>query len=376
MAIINKKLYDTNLLLIVHSSRLGNKYECHRFREYNIDIDLETDADAFDFVFKNPNSVYTSLFSKFDIVEIYLNNIGVMTGRVDTVAYYWDSGDDYIRVTGRDLAAPLVDNHALPTTLQNIKPRDYIAGKCTYYGISMSSVESMKTISKYIVGVGETEMSIMQKMAVNENKKIWLDYKTLHVGNWSTSVQPSYTFTSGNEIPVDKRCIPILTFSLEDNGTEVYSESIVYGSTSSGENKVVGNSKNNYMYNNKIHKRIAISASNNDGSDVYKATAEDNVRYGFDNSITLQITVRTASTLIKPNTTAWVIDMKTRTNAVFFIKKVTYSKNTTDGSITSITMIPSKASNDYMYSEQGTLAGGITGKAKMSFDDLWNSKKG
>lgn len=370
----NKKQYDTNILLVVYSSRLGGRYECHRFREYNIDLDLETDADAFDFVFKNANSVYTSLFSKFDVVEIYLNDVGIMAGRVDTVTYYWEAGESYIRVSGRDLAATMIDNHALPTTLQNINPNQYIAEKCSTYGIPNTNIESMSLVDKYVVGVGESEMSIIAKMVDNENKKMWLDYKTFYVGDWAMDTQPTYTFTNG--VPVDKMCIPILSFELEDDGDEVFSESIVYGGASSGENKVLGTSKNNWMISNGIKRRVVRSSQNNDGSDTYTANAEDDVRYGFDNSHRLEISVGTRKELIKPNTTAWVIDTITKTNAIFFIKKVTYTKNLSNGSITKITMVPSKKANDEMYAAQGSLNGGITGKAAWTFNELWANKKG
>ena len=93
--------YDTNLLLTVESSRLGGKYEVHRFLEYKIDIDLETDADGFDFVLTNPNSGYTGLFSKFDKVEIKLNNKPIMRGRVDNVKYITNETSNSIQLSGR-----------------------------------------------------------------------------------------------------------------------------------------------------------------------------------------------------------------------------------------------------------------------------------
>lgn len=375
MAVKKINQYDTNLLFVVYSSRLGGKFECHRFREYSIDLDLDTDADAWDFVFKNPNNVYTSLFSKFDMVDIYIDGKGIMSGRVDNVVYHSDDTDNYVRVSGRDLVAALVDNHAIPTTLQNIRPHEYIASKCSEYGIPYTNLDkTMKIVQKNIIGVGESEMSIISKFVNNENKKIWLDYKTLYTGKWNMDARPEYTFTRG--VPIEKACIPILSFELSDSALEVYSESIVYGSTSSGENKVIGSSKNSYMVKNGIKRRMTTNSSNDDGANKYTANAEDDVRYGFDNSVSLEISIRTKGILVKPNTTAWVIDMSTRTNAIFFIKKVNYSKSLDSGSITRISMIPSKKANDQMYAAQGTLGGGITGKASMTFNDLWNAKKG
>lgn len=130
------------------------------------------------------------------------------------------------------------------------------------------------------------------------------------------------------------------------------------------------------MINKGIKRRVVRSSQNNDGSDTYTANAEDDVRYGFDNSHRLEISVRTRKELIKPNTTAWVIDTITKTNAIFFIKKVTYTKNLSNGSITKITMVPSKKANDEMYAAQGSLNGGITGRAAWTFNELWANKKG
>ena len=48
-------------------------YEVHRFTDYSIDLDLETDSDAFKFTLLNPNGIYTGLFSKFDEVTIEID---------------------------------------------------------------------------------------------------------------------------------------------------------------------------------------------------------------------------------------------------------------------------------------------------------------
>jgi prophage tail gpP-like protein len=373
---INDSKYDTNLLVTVYSSRLGGKFECHRFREYSIDMDLETDSDAFDIVFKNPNNVYTSLFSKFDMIEITLNGKGIVKGRVDVIQYSWDDTDSYIRVSGRDIASQLIDNHALPATLQNIKPHDYIAGKCKEYGIPNTALDTTAAIiPKLVVGIGESEVSVINNMLKIENKKMWLDYDTIHTGLWDTQAMPSYTFTRG--VPIDKACIPIVSFDLKDDGLEVPSEYIIYGSNSNGSNSVLGKSQNSYMINNGIKRRVVNSLADNSVSSKSASDAQIAIREKFDNSIQLDITVVNKSVMIKPNTTAWVIDMETRTNAIFFIKKVTYLKGMTAGSTIKVSMIPAKKTCDLLYNNQGNkLNGGVTGYAQMSFDDLWANRKG
>lgn len=374
--VINDNRYDTNLLLNVYSSRLGGKFECHRFREYSIDMDLETDSDAFDFVFKNPNSVYTSLFSKFDIVEIMINGKGLMKGRVDIPQYTWDDADSYVRVTGRDIASPLIDSHALPATMQNIKPYDYIMKKCKEYGIPKTSLDkTMPIVPKLVIGIGESEISVINNMLKLDNKKAWLDYETIHTGIWDMQAIPSYTFTRG--VPIDKVCIPIISLDLKEDGTEIPSEYIIYGSNNNGSNNVLGKAQNDYMTNHNIKRRVVTSLADNSVASKSSSNAQIAIREKFDNSTQLDIVVTDKSIMIKPNTTAWVIDMETRINAIFFIKKVTYLKSIMAGSTVKISMIPAKNTNELLYKSQGNkLNGGITGYAQMTFDDLWASRKG
>ena len=177
----NQKQYDTNLLFKVWSSKLGGSYECHRFREYSIDLDLETDTQAFDFVFKNVNYVdqsngggnyhggYISLFAMFDKVEIYLNDVPIIKGRIDEVKYVWEAGDSYIHVTGRCVGAALVDNNCRPTTLQNVKPNAYIQERCGEYGINCKIDGQLSLVKERIIGVGETEISVINDMIKSDN---------------------------------------------------------------------------------------------------------------------------------------------------------------------------------------------------------------
>lgn len=376
--ILNKQKVDTSLLLIVYSSRFGGKYQCHRFREYNIDLDLETDSDAFDFVFKNPNSIYTGLFSKYDKVEIWINNVGIMKGTVDSAEYHWDSSDSYIRVVGRDMVAPLIDNDVLPTTLQNIKPHEYISKVCNSYNITNLKLDTtMSSITKLVLNVGESEMSVINTMAKNERRKAWLDYDTFHTGTWSKDVAPSFTFTRG--VPVDKMCIPIKSFTYKEDGTTVPSEYIIYGNSSSNgsTNSVMGKAQNDYMVNNGIKRRLTENANSDITTKDSTSNAQDTIREKFDNSYTAEMVIASHNYAIKPNTTVWVIDMETRTNAIFFVKKVTYSKSIESGTEIKLSMIPSKAACDALFNGQGTkMNGGIVGYQQMTFDDLWNNKKG
>lgn len=359
----NEKLYNTNLLLLVNSSRLGGVYECHRFREYRIDLDLEVDSNGWDFVFKNANQVYTSLFSRFDEIEVYIEDKPVIKGRVDRVEYSWDDNDSTIHVSGRDMAAVLVDNDALPQTRQNVKPHDYIAEKCKEYGIPKWQLDdSIEVTDKLIIGTGESEISIMKNILLESRKRMWFLWDTVYVGDWSTDAQISYLFTRGRP---DLGGTPIKSLKLTEDGTTEVSELIIYGSTNSGENKVTGTAQNDSLISRGIKRRHTKRSYNNDAASKYASSAVRDVRDGFRDNTTVEIKVRTTKDLILPNRTARVIDSVTQIDTTMFIKSVTYSKDATNGSETTITLVLDDKSFEILWAGQGTkAAGGISGTAK------------
>ena len=70
----------------IDSNRNGRTYRVYRFSEFNVELDLTTDADIFDFVLKNPNGIYSGLFSKFDNCRLKVNGKVIMKGNLDKVA--------------------------------------------------------------------------------------------------------------------------------------------------------------------------------------------------------------------------------------------------------------------------------------------------
>lgn len=367
-------MYDTNTNLTVNSSRLGGKYIVHRFTEYKIDIDLENDCDGFDFVLTNPEGVYTGLFSKFDAINIDIQNMTLINGSVDCVNYIWEDDDSKIKISGRDVVSPLVDNDAIPGTKTNVSPVSYISSKCAEYGIKFGGCsESIPAIKKLIIGTGESEISVINNILMESRMRIWAIYDTVYVGKWNTSAKPTYLFTRG--VPREYSGIPIKSLSLKEDGTDTKSELRIYGSMSDGSEKVVGTAKNDWMISMGIKKRKVDRSSNNDSTSRYSANALRDVRESFRDNIILEIKVRGTS-IVLPNRTARVIDSKTKINSDWFIKKVTYSKDM-NGSLTTITMIPDDTTFEVLWNGQGTKKdGGITGTPKMTLDEILNKIKG
>jgi hypothetical protein len=150
----------------IDSNRVGRTYEVFRFSEFHVDIDLDTDADAFDFVLKNPGGIYTGLFSKFDNCRIKVNGKKVMDGNLDKVEYICRDDDDYILLSGRDLCWKFIDNDALPDTIENVKPKSYIENKCKEYGMltilevhdetGSNDIADLKDAAKYFANMAES----------------------------------------------------------------------------------------------------------------------------------------------------------------------------------------------------------------------------
>lgn len=368
--------YDTNILFRVNSSRLGGWYEVHRFTDYSIDLELETDADAFRFTILNPNGVYTGLFSKFDDITLEIDKKPVMKGKIDCVEYSWDDSGCRISVNGRDLMSALVDNDALPGTHKNIKPTTYIANKCAEYGIKSAIDPSIDTVEQLIIGCGESEISVINNIVMEgSRKRVWFDFDTLHAGDWNDKAQPTYLFTRGIK---DRPGIPIKKFRIREDGTDTKSEVRIYGSTNGGAEKVVGTATNEYMISRGIKKRMTKRSSNNDSASKYLSNALRDVRDSFRDGVEIELEVKTGhGGLILPNRTAQVIDTITKVNAVFFITGVTYSKDLNNGSITKVTMIPGETAFDVVWKSQSTPANGsFVGTHKMTLAELVAQRRG
>jgi prophage tail gpP-like protein len=366
--------YDTNILFRINSFRFNKWYEIHRFTEYSIDFELETDADAFRFTISNPNGIYTGLFSKFDEITIEINKKPVMLGSIDSVEYSWDDNGSIIRIEGRDLMSALVDNDAIPGTHKNIKPSTYITNKCMEYGIKSDVDSSIATVDQLIIGCGESEISIINNIVMDSRKRVWFEYDTLHAGKWNDNAQPIYLFTRGIK---DKPGIPIKRLTLKEDGTDTKSEVRIYGSTDNGAEKVVGTATNSYMTNRGIKKRMTKRSSNNDSVSKYSANALSDIRDSFRDNVEIEIEVKTGhGGLILPNRTAQIIDTVTKVNAVFFIVGVSYSKNKNNGSITKVTMIPGETAFDVTWQSQDSNGGSFTGTHKMTISELVAQRRG
>ena len=333
----------------IDSNRMGRTYSVFRFSEFNVELDLETDADAFDFVLKNPGGVYSGLFSKFDNCRIKVNGNVVLVGNLDKVVYIENADNNYIQLSGRDVCWMFVDNDALPDSKENVDPKRYIEGKCSEYGVKCS-ISSADSYDKLVIGMGESEISIMNNILLESKQRIWYLVDTLYTGRWRTGRTPSHVFVKNTT----ETGIPIVSFNLDEDGTDMASEMHVYGSNGDGGYDLVGSSYNNYMRRLGIKKRKTRRAYSDKASSKYKSIADEDIRDTFRNNNELTIEVRfDAVNYYMPNTTAQVVNGTCGMNSLFFIKKVQYSKTVKGGSKVTLVMIPADTTFESTWQNSG-----------------------
>lgn len=334
----------------IDSNRTKKTYNVFRFSEFNVDLDLETDADIFDFVLKNPNGIYTGLFSKFDNCRLKVNGATILVGNLDKVEYICRDDDDYIQLSGRDLCWKLVDNDALPDTIENVQPKSYIENKCNEYGIK-HVISSADKYDKLVIGCGESEISIFHNILLESRQRVWYSVDTLNTGDWGTNKPPKHIFV----MYTSETGIPIKTFRLVEDGTDMKSEMRVYGSDSNGGYNLIGSSVNEYMKKINIFKRRTRRAYFESASSKYTEVANRDIRDTFRDNNELVIEVRLdKNSVYIPNTTARVINGRCGVDALFFIKRVAYTKSLTDGSVATLTLIPADSTFEKTWQTDGT----------------------
>lgn len=335
---------SSDVTIEIDSRRCGRSYEVLRFSEFDVKLDLETDADSFDVVAENPDGIYTGLFCRFDSCRLKVNGSVILHGALDSVTYYLSGSKDYIKLTGRDLCWALIDNDALPDTLENVNPKTYIERKCASYGIKCS-VKDADIYEKLVIGCQESEISIFNNILMDSKQRVWFLVDTLYTGDWNTGANPSRVFTMGSGSG-----IPIINVEYKEDGTDMISRLLIYGSDGEGGQKIMGKYDNPYMINRGIKKREVRRYYSDNAASKYTSVAERNVRNKFRDDTELNISVPIKAAYM-PNTTAQIIIDKLGLNDKFFIKAVQYVKGNSDGSIAHITLIP----------------------ADSAFEKLWNS---
>ena len=328
-------MVSSNITIEIDSKRCNKTFEVLRFTEFDVMLDLETDSDQFDLVAENPNGIYTGLFCRFDDCRLKVNGKTIMCGMLDCVDYFLSPDKDYIKISGRDLVQKLVDNDALPDTLQNINPKTYTEKKCKEYGIKCNA-KNADIYKKLVIGCQESEISIINNILLDSKQRVWYLVDTLYTGNWGTNKKPSHLFSMSKST----KGIPIMQVEYKEDGTDMISKLLVYGSDDNGKQKVMGSYSNPFLSKKKIQKREVRRHYSDKAASKYTSVAEREVRENFRDDTELKIVVPIRKSVYLPNTVATVDIDRIGLNDNFFIKSVHYTKGIDDGGTATITMIP------------------------------------
>lgn len=87
----------------------------------------------------------------------------VFTGVVDDYACIIDGRGGQLEISGRGMAALLLDNEALPVEYQRATAADIVKNHVTPYGIGTVGGEMLRPVSGFAVTGGESEWSVVQE---------------------------------------------------------------------------------------------------------------------------------------------------------------------------------------------------------------------
>ena len=89
----------------------------------------------------------------------------VFTGVVDDFAVICGKDGLYLEVSGRGMAALLLDNEAMPAEYQRCTRADIVAGHVTPYGVEAVGGAQLPAVAGFTVASGESEWSVVRRYA-------------------------------------------------------------------------------------------------------------------------------------------------------------------------------------------------------------------
>lgn len=347
----------------VRSSALGNKwFNITRFIDYDVSIDMDTDVDQFSFTFDNPESIFSGLVSGYDRVKILIGDTGIMSGIVDSVSYTWTDSDSKITISGRDRCSLLTDNDVIPFSKKNVKPKSYINSKCNKVGIEYVCKKSIGTVKKLEASAGESELAVIDRLLEESHQKYWYIYDTLYTGNWNTGGKSLYRFTRGVSSNIGT---PIETLELTEDYSEARSSVKIYSSSDDDKSKFVGSSNLEIVKKRGFSKIMTRTKDADTSKKKAVDTADTDLEEAFRDSFNINITVYNNGKVFMPNKVCTVVDKYVGINGTFYIRSVRHYMDIESGSMSELSLIPSKSTLKKLKST-GTIIRSLSSTKKSS----------
>lgn len=330
-----------NIKIKVRSSALGNKwFRITRFIDYEVSIDMDTDVDQFSFTFDNPDSIFSGLISGYDRIKVLIGDTGIMSGIVDSVLYSYDDNNSTITISGRDRCCLLTDNDCSPFSKKNVKPKSYISSECNKVGIKYVCKKNIGVVKKFEVSAGTSKLSSIDELLEKSHQKYWYIYDTLYTGGWNTGGKASYRFTRG----VDKNIgTPIKSLTLSEDYADVRSGIKVYSSSDDEKSKFYGSKELGIVKKRGFSKVMTKNKDADTSKKQAMKTAEEDLDELFRDAFEIKITVYNNGKVFMPNKICTVIDKYVGINGTFYVRAVRHYMDAESGSMTELSLIPSKS---------------------------------
>lgn len=142
----------------------GTRYDLPQLLEWELDYGCGTPCDSFRVV-----SLWTcgddSLLGKVTRFSAFLGEEQVFAGVVDECEVSWSVQGCRLEVSGRGMAALLLDNEALGLDYQVATLRDILREHVLPYGISVAQQEDMPAVARFSIDYGSSEWSVLYNFA-------------------------------------------------------------------------------------------------------------------------------------------------------------------------------------------------------------------
>lgn len=309
----------------------GAEFRLQHFKSYRIEQSIEIPADQFEIVMANQNYEVSKHLAIGDPIEFFLENgTKLIYGYIDDIEFNYGIDSNDIRITGRDGMSLLLDNDAEPKTFYKISLKEYLGKVCPKYKINFNT-SSTEKFDKIVISPGETEFSVIERLCKDRKLVVYFDSNNvLQCGKLVSSSTPIYTFSNDkpNSIKI-KHCNVAMS-------ADIKSDVIVYGGNYEKNKNIKGSHSDKRLPYKK--KRIINDSEIETTKDANERAKEEFYQLNKD---VLEVSVEVATTQQIPiNRAANIFIKKAEVDMNLLIEKVVYSKDISQGNVTSVSFKP------------------------------------
>ena len=135
---------------------------------YEIDNSMDIPAGKFSLILSNAAGALAKIFRPNFIVQISEEDTIILKGSIDVVSVITGETGSFVQLSGRSMAAVLLDNDAAPQTYQSLNLEGFIKKIAEPYGFTSFEVDSTAGIAKIVVDDGMSEWDMINREAYSE----------------------------------------------------------------------------------------------------------------------------------------------------------------------------------------------------------------